>query len=272
MRPIQSPSTIVAPSQAAPSTPPSAKAFVPRRSVSAAKAAAPSAKPPSGARSLRTPKPRATPASTGPGPARRSHRWSPAESARSHSPKGRDASATAGARGPAASGPTSSGRKGASPTAATSPAASAEGPAASAPRRRRTHVRTPSQAARKSAAREATAVQRAEATAAPASRMPAPKRAWSPLGRADAASADVTASGRVSPSPTSSAAAPATWGAAMLVPLKTPSCSHLFLPASHTVCWTTATPGAAIASWGPREENHARPSFRSVALTATTPG
>src|SRR6202020_2145062 len=68
-----------------------------------------------------------------------------------------------------------------------------------------------------------------------------------------------------------SAAAPATCGEAMLVPFNVPKISQWFLPPSHTVCCVTATPGAAIAISGPRDENQAILSFASDALTATTP-
>jgi hypothetical protein len=37
------------------------------------------------------------------------------------------------------------------------------------------------------------------------------------------------------------------------------------------VCCVTPTPGAPIATSGPRDENHAMPSFLSVALTAIAP-
>src|SRR5450631_1501376 len=102
--------------------------------------------------------------------------------------------------------------------------------------------------------------------------MPAPYRLALPLGRALADSAPRTASASVTPSDSIIAATPATCGEAMLVPLKVPKISHLSLPPLHTVCCVTATPGAAMATCGPREENHAIWSLSSVALTAKTPG
>jgi hypothetical protein len=79
------------------------------------------------------------------------------------------------------------------------------------------------------------------------------------------------ASGSVTPWLTSIAAAPATCGVAMDVPLKAGYRSHLPLPPLQIVCWTTSTPGAAISTCGPRDENVAILSSRLLALTPMTP-
>ena len=55
-------------------------------------------------------------------------------------------------------------------------------------------------------------------------------------------------------------------------PLNVPYCSPHLVRSQCTVCCVTFTPGAAMTTSLPRDENHASLSFESVALTAMTPG